>query len=170
MGILAYDLVQPPLRRKPWFVQRAARAEPLLDLPAAAYAAHVRMSDARILVDFAEEILAIYPLEPSTPQAGKRKPKPVELLFLPIGDERDCLRRRQSAEIRKAFPDAISGPWTGHHVLGFRRVDELGVVQVSGELIREELTDAGTLAQQFKHRLKRSYPSELSREPTFHHC
>lgn len=61
------------------------------------------MSDARVLVDLAEEILAVDELERASPERLERQPQPREFRFLVIGNEANQLDPRKPSELNETL-------------------------------------------------------------------
>src|SRR4051794_4313573 len=107
----------------------------LLDLRAARYSTDVRMSHTGVLIDFAEEILAIDQLKPAPPQVREGKSKSSEFNLLSVSHESDYFRVVQAPSVGETLPDAINRPRPRNDKLHFCKVSDLAVVEVGDILI-----------------------------------
>jgi hypothetical protein len=93
------------------------------------------MCDTGILIHFAEEVLAVDELEPSTPKGRELEPKRTKTILLSFRDETDYVGLRHPSQIRKALfnPALGSRPW--HHEFILHEIGESAVIEIRNELI-----------------------------------
>ena len=80
------------------------------------------MSNAGVLVDLAENVLAINELKPTAPDRPERESQALEFPLLAVGHELDDLRFVQTAEVVEALPDSVQRAWAWDDELRFGKV------------------------------------------------
>ena len=106
------------------------------------------VSDAGVLVDLAEEVLAIDELERASPQVLEVETASCELLGLPVGHPSDEILVGVVTRIGEAFAQSAAGARTRHDELHLGEVEDGAVVEVGDELVGEEGTDAPVTEEQ----------------------
>src|SRR5579862_2313321 len=117
--------MQVPLRWVP--LRRGARCGDvaLLDLGPPRCCGSVRMRYAGVLVDLAEQVLAVDELELPSPQIPERQPQALELVLRPFGHGADDLGLGEAPRVREALLDAAASPWPCNDEGHLREVDDL---------------------------------------------
>jgi hypothetical protein len=106
------------------------------------------MSDAGVLIDLAEKVLAIDQLEAAAPEVPEIKAEPFELDLLPVRHELYDLGFCKSFKIGKAFSDAVARSRPGHHEIHLTEGCDLAVVDIDRKLERKEVPYAWKIAKQ----------------------
>jgi hypothetical protein len=101
----------------------------------------------RVLVDLAEQILAVDQLERPSPQLLERQAGARKLGVRELGDRPDDIGVVESSRVREALRDAIACAGTRCHEVHLRKIDDLAVVEVDGELKREEAAQRRVAAE-----------------------
>src|ERR1700686_3404478 len=107
--------VDAPLWWVPQLEAVADRPVFLLDARSVADAFHVGVGDARVLADFAEEVLAVNELQWSPEEGLERKSTLIEFFILALRDELDDVGFVETAEVAEALRDAVERAWSGNN-------------------------------------------------------
>src|SRR4051812_49233167 len=113
---------------------------PLFDAGPPTFRCGLWVHYARVLIDLAEQVLAVDRLERPSPKAAEAESQPTELLLGQLRHRVDDLVLRHAAGVAEALlnPAPCAGP--RDHELGLLKARELAVVQVDGELERQEVS------------------------------
>jgi hypothetical protein len=112
------------------------------------------VDDARVLVDFTEEVLAIDKVERPPPEGLKGKPKPLELRARALGDYANDVVLVEVGCIAETLPNAIARPRASYDEIHLRKVEDLAVVQIDGELEREKVPERWVAAEDLEDLLQ----------------
>ena len=164
-----YQAIDAPLGGIPVLDRLRCGAIDLLDAGTIADAFEIRVLDAGILRDLAEEVLAVDELEPPAPEVTEPEAEPFELVLLTLGDHPDEVRFGQATKFREALSDTVQGTGAGDDELHLREVGDVAVVQVSHELVGEEIADGWVGTQQTEDVSHRACPCDLLRHLVRHH-
>ena len=162
-------VVDPPFRGEPDVDRSRQRTEPLLDPAPGPDALHLGVHDPGVLVDLAEEILAVDELERPTPEVLKPQAEPIELLLLAVSHEPDDFDLVVVAGVREAFPDTAPASGPRDDEVHLREVEHCRVVEVGHELVREERSDPRVPEQEVVRRLHGLRRREPIRQPIVEH-
>src|SRR5207244_1778734 len=105
------SVVEAPLRRVEERQRLVGRGEGGLD--ALPVAAQVRERDARVLVELAEQALAVDRVQWSLVEGWGRESEPLALVCLVVDHPADHLLGRAAVSVDEALTDAALGSWPG---------------------------------------------------------
>ena len=118
-----------------------------LDAGSFRHALHVRMSNTRIFIHLAKQILAVNQLKRAAPQRLKREILSHELAVCALSDDSDYVHFLKFSGIRKAFSDPVASTRTCHYEVLFLKVDHVAVVQIDSKLKCEKISERGIAPQ-----------------------
>jgi len=127
------------------------------------------MSDARVLVDLAEQVLSVDQVEWSPEQPWELQPEPTEVLVLRLGHVPDDLGLDPGCVFPEALPDPVLGPGTGDDEVVLVERHEVRVVEIDRVLERKERAEPGERHQRLVDRPQRRRGADLVRQPIPHH-
>lgn len=109
----------------------------------------LRMGHSGVLVNFAEQVLAVDELKRPPPQIAKEYLAPLELLRLTVRDKANEVFVGKLSRISEALAQTAPSTGTRDDELHFGEVQGVGVVQVGDKLISEKRPDTGVAKKNF---------------------
>ncbi len=97
------------------------------------------MDNARVLIDLAEQILAVDELQRPPPKGFERQAKTAKFCDGDLAHGVDQVRFIIARGVGEALPDAAPRAWTCDNEIHFGKVDRLAVVQIDRELKGEKI-------------------------------
>ena len=132
-------------------------------------ARQLRVVDPRVLVDLAEEVLAVDRLEAPSPQRLELESQPLELHLLTVDHQLDYRPVGQPGLVGEHLVDSVPGSGAGRGELALGEIGNRAVVHVGRVLVRQEVADSRVADQDAERSFHRFSLLQLSGDLLAHH-
>src|SRR5690348_3506194 len=127
------------------------------------------MSDARVLIDFTEEVLAINKLQSTPPQGLELDAESLELPLLVVRHQTDQLCLVETSVDPEALPEAVASTRSRDDEIHLREIGDFTVVDVCHELVCQKVSNRGIASEQFERGLHILQLRQLTSKVISHH-